>query len=175
MAVAASRNTLLRYSAEILKPTVTQTLALRFKSTSSRSFNEDHTFTDPNSFIGSWKRPRDPKVALAKLAGLRRDYAKQVKGLRLQYIEEVELLREEKRRKDEAKREATRRAQAELKASKAAAAEARAIERKAFEEEFRQTLVRVSLFLIPSFYLFNLSMYYVFHCCYLVLFCLLRM
>ncbi|RVW76105.1 hypothetical protein CK203_049141 [Vitis vinifera] len=89
-----------------------------------------------------WKLdgPADPKVAQAKLAGLRRDYAKKVKELRLQYIHEVELQREDKRRKDEAKREAARRAQAEIKASKAAAAQARAAERKVFEEEFRQTL-----------------------------------
>ncbi|XP_034686343.1 translation initiation factor IF-2 [Vitis riparia] len=142
MAVAASRNTLHRYSAEILKPTLTQTLSLRFNSTSTHSTHQDHTYTDPNSFIGSWKAPADPKVAQAKLAGLRRDYAKKVKELRLQYIHEVELQREDKRRKDEAKREAARRAQAEIKASKAAAAQARAAERKVFEEEFRQTLLK---------------------------------
>lgn len=154
MAVAASRNTLHRYSAEILKPTLTQTLSLRFNSTSTHSTHQDHTYTDPNSFIGSWTAPADPKVAQAKLTGLRRDYAKKVKELRLQYIHEVELQREDKRRKDEAKREAARRAQAEIKASKAAAAQARAAERKVFEEEFRQTLVRVSLFLLPSFYFY---------------------
>ncbi|KAL6342298.1 hypothetical protein AAG906_007512 [Vitis piasezkii] len=142
MAVAASRNTLHRYSAEILKPTLTQTLSLRFNSTSTHSTHQDHTYTDPNSFIGSWTAPADPKVAQAKLAGLRRDYAKKVKELRLQYIHEVELQREDKRRKDEAKREAARRAQAEIKASKAAAAQARAAERKVFEEEFRQTLLK---------------------------------
>ncbi|CBI17222.3 unnamed protein product, partial [Vitis vinifera] len=142
MAVAASRNTLQRYSAEILKPTLTQTLSLRFNSTSTHSTHQDHTYTDPNSFIGSWTAPADPKVAQAKLTGLRRDYAKKVKELRLQYIHEVELQREDKRRKDEAKREAARRAQAEIKASKAAAAQARAAERKVFEEEFRQTLLK---------------------------------
>ncbi|RVW28237.1 hypothetical protein CK203_083678 [Vitis vinifera] len=93
MAVAASRNTLQRYSAEILKPTLTQTLSLRFNSTSTHSTHQDHTYTDPNSFIGSWTAPADPKVAQAKLTGLRRDYAKKVKELRLQYIHEVELQR----------------------------------------------------------------------------------
>eukprot|EP00261_Vitis_vinifera_P004500 XP_002270599.2 PREDICTED: uncharacterized protein LOC100246892 [Vitis vinifera] len=130
------------YGAEILKPTLTQTLSLRFNSTSTHSTHQDHTYTDPNSFIGSWTAPADPKVAQAKLTGLRRDYAKKVKELRLQYIHEVELQREDKRRKDEAKREAARRAQAEIKASKAAAAQARAAERKVFEEEFRQTLLK---------------------------------
>ncbi|KAL6342804.1 hypothetical protein AAG906_016639 [Vitis piasezkii] len=141
MAVAASRNTLHRYSAEILKPTLTQTLSLRFNSTSTHSSHQDHTYTDPNSFIGSWTAPADPKVAQAKLAGLRRDYAKKVKELRLQYIHEVELQRRTSavRTRPSAKLLAVPKPRSR---PPAAAAQARAAERKVFEEEFRQTLLK---------------------------------
>ncbi|KAL4322945.1 hypothetical protein AHAS_Ahas14G0261200 [Arachis hypogaea] len=69
---------------------------------------QNHKFLDSNTFLGSWQPPKDPNEAEAKLAMLRRDYAKQVKEVRKQYIHEMELLQIEKQRKDEARREALR-------------------------------------------------------------------
>ncbi|XP_043707494.1 golgin subfamily A member 6-like protein 1 [Telopea speciosissima] len=120
---------------------------LRFKSTSTTPSHHNqhqlqHEFSTPNEFLGSWKPPKDPKEAEANLAQLRREYAKQVKELRKEYIYEMELHRQEKQLKDEAKREAIRLAREERKAAKAAMAQARAAERKAIEEEFRQTLLK---------------------------------
>ncbi|XP_020597364.1 uncharacterized protein LOC110037123 [Phalaenopsis equestris] len=88
-----------------------------------------HEFLKPCDFPGSPDR-------------LRKDYAKQVAQLRKEYSHEMEILRAEKQRKDEAKREAIRLANEKRKAAKSAAAETLAAERKAFQEEFRQTLVR---------------------------------
>ncbi|ONK55968.1 uncharacterized protein A4U43_C10F2790 [Asparagus officinalis] len=76
------------------------------------------------------------------LERLRKDYAKKVKEVRRAYAHEVDLLRAEKERRDEARREAARVANEQRKKEKAAAAESRAVERRAFEEEFRQMLMK---------------------------------
>ena len=111
------------------------------KSTHHNNHQQTHTYLEASAFVGSWEAPKDPEEAQAKLALLRRDYAKQVKQVRKNYIQEVELLRLEKQRKDEAKREALRVANEERKKLKAEAAKARAEERKVADEEFRRTLV----------------------------------
>ncbi|KAI3997747.1 hypothetical protein MKX01_007634 [Papaver californicum] len=77
---------------------------------------------------------------------LRRDDAKQVRELRKDYFNEMELQRQEKQLKDESNKQAIRIAKQERKAAKAAMSKARAAERQIFEEEFRRTLV-TSLFL----------------------------
>ncbi|KAI4346831.1 hypothetical protein L6164_007694 [Bauhinia variegata] len=120
--------------------------SLRLFSTSAKPSHHNyhqktHKFLEPNSYVGSWDAPKDPKEAEAKLAKLRRDYAKQVKEVRKEYIREMELMRLEKQRKDEARREAIRAANEERKKLKAEAAKVRAQERKIAEEEFRQTLL----------------------------------
>ncbi|KAH0456995.1 hypothetical protein IEQ34_014902 [Dendrobium chrysotoxum] len=101
-----------------------------------------HDFLKPCEFLGSWKPASDPREAEARLDRLRKDYSKQVAQLRKEYTHEMEILRAEKQRKDEAKREAIRLANEQRKAAKSAAAETLAAQRKAFQEEFRQTLVR---------------------------------
>ncbi|KAF5177375.1 stress response NST1-like protein [Thalictrum thalictroides] len=102
----------------------------------------EHDFSKPCDFLESWKPLKDPKEAQAKLAMLRRDYAKQMKELRKDYFNEMELQRQEKQRKDEAKKEALRLAKEERKAAKAAMSQAKAAERKVVDEEFRQTLLK---------------------------------
>ncbi|CAH9120903.1 unnamed protein product [Cuscuta epithymum] len=103
---------------------------------------QNHSFLPPNEYLNSWKPPKDPKEAEAKLALLRRDYAKKVKEVRKEYIKEVEVMRLEKLRKAEAKKEALRIANEERKAAKAAEKKAKAEERAIFEEQFRQTLLK---------------------------------
>ena len=105
------------------------------------SHQHTHRYTEPSSFIGSWDAPANPREAEAKLAQLRRDYAKQVKEIRKEYIKEVELMRLEKLRKDEARKEALRVQNEERRRLKAEAAKVRAQQRQIEEEEFRQTLV----------------------------------
>ncbi|XP_058070793.1 beta-mannosyltransferase 1 [Magnolia sinica] len=112
--------------------------AIRFKNTLS----QPHEFSKPTDFLGSWEAPKDPREAEKKLGLLRRDYAKQVKELRRQYWYEMEFQRQEKQLKDEADRESIRRAKEERKAAKAAMARTRAAERKVFEDEFRETLLK---------------------------------
>ncbi|CAJ1844869.1 unnamed protein product [Sphenostylis stenocarpa] len=118
--------------------------SLRAFSTSARASQqrENHKFLSPNSFLGSWKAPRDPKEAEAKLAMLRRDYAKQVKEVRKEYIREMEAMKIEKERKDEVLREALRVANEERKKLKAQAAQLRAQERDIERQQFRQTLLK---------------------------------
>ncbi|KAI9128397.1 hypothetical protein K1719_001390 [Acacia pycnantha] len=100
-----------------------------FATTAKPSHHNDHKrnhkFLETNSFIGSWEAPKDPKEAEARLAQLRRDYAKQVKE-----------------RKDDARREAIRVANEERKKLKAEVAKVKAEERKIAQEEFRQTLLK---------------------------------
>lgn len=72
---------------------------------------------------------------------LRRQYAKQVKEVRKEYIQEMEVQRIEKMRKDEAKKEALRIANEERKAAKLEAKKVQAAERLVAEEEFRRMLV----------------------------------
>ena len=111
---------------------------------------ENHKFLEPNSFLGCWEVPKDPKEAEAKLAQLRRNYAKQVRDVRKEYIREMELMRLEKQMKDDARREAIRVANEERKKLKAEAAKLKAEERKIAQEEFRQTLVCLPL--LPSYF-----------------------
>ncbi|CAK7328429.1 unnamed protein product [Dovyalis caffra] len=101
-----------------------------------------HEFLETNSFVGSWEKPKNPKEAEAKLARLRREYAKQVKELRKEYLVEVVAMRIEKQRKEEARKEAIRVANEERKKLKAEAAKARAEERKVEQEEFQKLLVK---------------------------------
>ncbi|KAL6194062.1 hypothetical protein ACLB2K_035146 [Fragaria x ananassa] len=130
----------------LLKPkndTQNNGVLLRSFSTTTRpshhnSHHHTHRYTEPSSFIGSWDAPSNPREAEAKLAQLRRDYAKQVK----EYIKEVELMRLEKLRKDEARKEALRVQNEERKRLKAEAAKVRAQQRQIEEEEFRQTLLK---------------------------------
>jgi len=116
-------------------------LSTASKPSHHREHSRNQEYLKPTAFVGSWEAPKDPREAQAKLAHLRRDYAKQVKDLRKHYIYEMELQHQEQIRKDEARREEILRQREERNKSKAAAAEARAVERKAFEDEFRQTLV----------------------------------
>ncbi|XP_055811212.1 protein PXR1 [Solanum dulcamara] len=102
----------------------------------------NHQFLPPSDYLNSWTAPKDPKEAEAKLARLRREYAKKVKEVRKEYIQEMELQRIEKMRKDEAKKEAQRIANEERKVAKAAEKKAKAKEREAAEEEFRKTLLK---------------------------------
>ncbi|XWS35157.1 hypothetical protein CRYUN_Cryun21dG0101800 [Craigia yunnanensis] len=124
--------------------TLSKALVRSFSTKSSHHNNhqQTHKFLDPNSFLGSWKSPNDPKNAEKKLALLRREYAKQVKHVRKEYIHEMELLRLEKLRKEEARKEAIRVANEERKRLKAEAAKVRAQERMIAEAEFRQTLLK---------------------------------
>ncbi|KAL2933757.1 Hydrocephalus-inducing protein [Bienertia sinuspersici] len=121
-------------------------IILRYSSIAKQSHHNDHSqnqvYLKPSTIIGSWEAPKSPKEALTKLALLRRDYAKQVKELRKHYINEMELQRQEKLRKDEALKLQILRQREERNKAKAAAAQARALQRKAFEDEFRQTLMK---------------------------------
>lgn len=142
---------------------IRRNLTRSFSSTAApvtrNNHQQNHQFSEPNSFIGSWDAPKNPKEAEKKLAQLRRDYAKQVKEMRKGYIEEMELMRLEKQRKDEAKKEAVRLANEERKKLKAEAAKVKAEERKVAEEEFRKTLVCASSLLFYLFIYFVLFRY----------------
>ncbi|KAG7612373.1 hypothetical protein ISN44_As05g043940 [Arabidopsis suecica] len=111
-------------------------------ATHHRFHQETHNFLEPEYYIGSWEAPTDPKDAERKLAQLRRDYAKKVRVYRKEYIHEIEMLRVEKQRKDEARLLAERAANEERRLLKAEAAKVRAEERKIADEEFRQTLIK---------------------------------
>ncbi|KVI08254.1 hypothetical protein Ccrd_013372 [Cynara cardunculus var. scolymus] len=111
---------------------------------SQPSHHNDHQrnqeYLSPNDYLNSWKPPKDPKEAQAKLNQLRRDYAKKVKAVRKEYIHEMELQRVERQRKDEIRKEALRIESEERKAAKTAEKKAKAAERQVAEEEFRRTL-----------------------------------
>ncbi|MCL7023355.1 hypothetical protein MKW94_013323 [Papaver nudicaule] len=126
----------------IIRFETTSSSSLVTKKTSSSHHQHEQEYSQPCNFLGSWTAPKDPKEAQAKLGLLRRDYAKQVRELRKDYFNEMELQRQEKQLKDEAKNEAIRIAKQERKAAKAAMSKARAAERQVFEEEFRQTLMK---------------------------------
>ncbi|KAF2321129.1 hypothetical protein GH714_034242 [Hevea brasiliensis] len=115
-------------------------------SSHNNTHKNTHKFLEHNSFIGSWKAPKNPKEAEAKLTRLRRVYAKQVKEVRKEYIREMELMRIEKQRQDEARKDAIRVANEERKKLKAEVAKARAEERKIAEEEFCQMLCSLQRF-----------------------------
>ncbi|XP_068666897.1 uncharacterized protein [Aristolochia californica] len=129
-------------SSEILKTFI----GIKTRSFSSHSpfhrCKQPQEFAEPCDFLGSWERVEDPKEAEEKLAILRRDYKKQVKELRKQYIYEVELQQQEKQRKDEANKEKIRLEKEARKAEKAAAAKTRAAEREVAEAEFREMLLK---------------------------------
>lgn len=118
-----------------------RSFATRASHSHHNNHRENHKFLSPSSFVGSWQTPKDPKEAEAMLAQLRRDYAKQVKEVRKEYIREMEAMALEKQRKDEARREALRVANEERKKIKAQAAEVRAQERNIAQQQFRETLV----------------------------------
>lgn len=84
----------------------------------------------------------DTREAWARLERLRKGYAREVGELRRQYAYEAQLLEAERQRKAEARAEAARVANEERKAAKAAAAQTRAAERRAFELDFRQALMK---------------------------------
>ncbi|XP_010442379.1 PREDICTED: uncharacterized protein LOC104725414 [Camelina sativa] len=96
------------------------------EATHHRYHQETHNFLEPESYIGSWEAPKDPKDAD------RRDYAKKVTVYRNEYIHEIEMLRVEKQAKDEARLLAERAANEERRRLKAEAAKVRAEERKIF-------------------------------------------
>ncbi|CAH8390446.1 unnamed protein product [Eruca vesicaria subsp. sativa] len=112
------------------------------EATHHRFHKETHSFLEPERFINSWEVPRDPREAERMLAELRRDYAKKVSLFRKDYVHEIEMLRVEKQRKDEARLVAERAVNEERKRLKAEVAKVRAEERKVFEEEFRRTLMK---------------------------------
>ncbi|KAG0527029.1 hypothetical protein BDA96_06G197300 [Sorghum bicolor] len=97
---------------------------------------EPHEFSKPSRYLGSWELVAEPREAWARLDRLRKGYARDVQ-LRRQYAYEVQLMEAERQRKAEAARIANQ----ERRAAKLAAAQTRAAERRAFEEDFCQTLV----------------------------------
>ncbi|KAK1389795.1 gelsolin-related protein of 125 kDa-like [Heracleum sosnowskyi] len=101
-----------------------------------------HSYTSPNEFLNSWDPPKNPKEANWKLAMLRRQYAKQVKEVRKEYIQDMELQRIDKLRKDEAKKEALRVANEERKAAKLEAKKVKAAQRMVADEDFRKMLIK---------------------------------
>ncbi|KAF0933310.1 hypothetical protein E2562_017095 [Oryza meyeriana var. granulata] len=103
---------------------------------------EPHEFSEPSEYLGSWEPAGDPREAWARLGRLRKGYARDVRQLRRQYAYETQLLEAERQRKAEARAEAARVANEERKAAKAAAAQTRAAERRAFEQDFRQALMK---------------------------------
>ncbi|KAL6571274.1 hypothetical protein OROHE_002939 [Orobanche hederae] len=124
------------------RPRPAKAISTNTISESPVSGRNHHEFVPPSSYINSWKPSRNPKEAAAQLALLRRDYDRKVKQMRKVYIQEMELQRIEKLRKDEARKEALRIANEERKAAKDAKKKAEAIERQAAEEQFRQMLMR---------------------------------
>ncbi|KAE8076281.1 hypothetical protein FH972_014943 [Carpinus fangiana] len=140
----ASRGGVHRTTTQFCK-TLLRSFSTTSKPSHRNSHQHTHEFLEPTDYVGSWWRsgpPKDPKEAERRLALLRRDYAKQVKQRRKQYIQEVELMRLEQQRKDNARREALRLANEEKKKLKAEAAKVRAQERKVALEEFRRTLLK---------------------------------
>ncbi|KAI7726746.1 hypothetical protein M8C21_026651 [Ambrosia artemisiifolia] len=120
---------------------------LRYASTAvtpshHNDHKRNHEYLSPNHYLNSWNAPKDPKEAQAKLQLLRRDYAKKVKAVRKEYINEMEVLKIEKQRKDEAKKEALRIESEERRAAKLAEKKVKAAERQVAEEEFRQMLLK---------------------------------
>uniref|UniRef100_A0A0E0F2K7 Uncharacterized protein n=1 Tax=Oryza meridionalis TaxID=40149 RepID=A0A0E0F2K7_9ORYZ len=103
---------------------------------------EPHEFSKPSDYLGSWEPAGDPREAWARLERLRKGYARDVRQLRRQYSYEMQLLEAERQRKAEARAEAARLANEERKATKAAAAQTRAAERRAFEKDYRQALMK---------------------------------
>ncbi|XP_051180581.1 uncharacterized protein [Lolium perenne] len=113
---------------------------------------DPHEHSQPSAYLGSWGQSApaaaaaagggDTREAWARLERLRKGYARDVGTLRKQYAYEAQLLEAERQRKAEARAEAVRAANEERKAAKAAAAQTRAAERRVFELDFRQALMR---------------------------------
>ena len=97
---------------------------------------EPHEFSKPSRYLGSWEPVAEPQEAWGRLDRLCKWYVRDVQ-LRRQYAYEVQLMEAERQRKAEAARIANQ----ERRAAKLAAAQTRAAERRAFEEDFCQTLV----------------------------------
>lgn len=147
---------LFRRAPPVLNPYHLREFSSTNRDTHHKDHQRTHEYLPPSNYLNSWDTPRNPKEAQSKLAILRREYAKQVKAVRKQYIREMELQKLEKLKKDEARREALRIANEERKAAKAAEKKAKAKEREIAEEEFRQTLVSISftIFYFRHYYLF---------------------
>ncbi|XP_062204778.1 uncharacterized protein LOC133906784 [Phragmites australis] len=96
-----------------------------------------HEFSRPSGYPGSWEPAGEPLEVWVQLERLRKGYARDVRDLWRQYTYEVQLMEAERQRKAEA-----RVANEERKATKAAAAKTRAAERRAFEQGFRQALMK---------------------------------
>ncbi|KAK7272905.1 hypothetical protein RIF29_13947 [Crotalaria pallida] len=126
----------------LFRPSSLRQFSTSAKPSHHNNHRDNHNYLQPNSFLGSWRPPRDPKEAEARLALLRREYAKQVKEVRKEYIREMELMALEKRRKDEARREALRVANEERRKVKAEAAKVRAQERQIARQHFHETLLK---------------------------------
>lgn len=139
MAAAATTRRLLRLSlTPSTRPFLAQPAAGLHKAAAAR----DHDYASPCGFLGSWDPPSLPEEAEARLDRLRKEYERKMKQVRKECAHDVEMLRIEKERKDEARREAARVANLERKAAKAAAKQSLAAQRKAFQEDFRQTLMK---------------------------------
>lgn len=76
----ATSGSLLRKTYQISK-SIRQLCTSAAATTHHRQPPQNHEFLEPNSFLGSWEPPKDPKEAEARLALLRRQYAKQVPPL----------------------------------------------------------------------------------------------
>ncbi|KAK1435358.1 hypothetical protein QVD17_01119 [Tagetes erecta] len=114
-------------------------------STSQSHHNDhhrNHQYLSRNDYLNSWTLPNDPKQAQYHLSQLRRDYAMKVKAVRKGYIQEMEVMRLEKQRRDEVKKEAMRIEGEERKAAKALAKKMKAAERQVAQEKFQQTLLK---------------------------------
>lgn len=136
---------LFRRAQQVLSPYHLREFSSTVRDTHHKDHQRTHEYLPPSNYLNSWDTPRNPKEAQSKLALLRREYAKQVKAVRKQYIREMELQKLEKLNKDEARREALRIANEERRAAKAAEKEAKAKEREIADKEFCQTLVSIHL------------------------------
>ncbi|KAI4372690.1 hypothetical protein MLD38_010890 [Melastoma candidum] len=103
---------------------------------------QNHQFLTPDPYVSSWMSPCTPEEAQAKLAMLRRDYAKKVREVRKGYIREMEVMRMEKARRDQAKKEEVRVKREERDRVKAQEREVKAQEREITDKEFRDLLLK---------------------------------
>lgn len=114
-----------------------------------------HEHTKPSTFLSTWKDPpptSDPRDALRRLEDLRKDYSRKVSACRKEYMYEMEMQRQEKIMKEQAKRDASRVAREESKAAKKETDVARLEKHNAFREELKLTLVSVSKFELKLYF-----------------------
>ncbi|KAK7267930.1 hypothetical protein RIF29_20611 [Crotalaria pallida] len=123
----------------LFRPSSLRQFSTSAKPSHHNNHHDNHKYLEPNSFLGSWQAPRNPKEAEARLALLRREYVKEV---RKEYVREMELMALEKQRKDKARREALRVANEERRKLKAEAAKVRAQERQIAQQQFHETLLK---------------------------------